>query len=104
VLVVGKDGRKAAGRIEEDGSYTIHNAPPGPVEVAVVSRDPLVQTWATNLRESRERPTAKLFATSAPIDRRKWFPLPPKFEDPGMSGLTLTLTTGKNTFDVDLQP
>ncbi len=102
VVIAGKDGRSAAGPIKPDGTFEVANAPTDAVSVAVVSRDPLLQTWATNIKVSRNRPTRAAFSAS-PVDRKKWFPLPAKFEDPSNSGVATTLKRGDNEFNVDLQ-
>ena len=72
-----------------------------PVSVAVVSHDPLVQHWATGLKTTRVRPTASIFS-AAPVDRQRWFPLPPQYEEPASSGLTLLLSKGANQLDITL--
>ena len=102
VVVAAKDGRVAEGPINPDGTYTVESAPAGVVAIGVVSRDPLVQTWQTNIRQSRDRVTAKSFGKS-PVDRKKWFPLPPQLEQPENSGLSLTLQKGDNEFNIELQ-
>lgn len=101
VVVVGQDGRTAAGRIEADGTFKVENAATGAVSVAVVSRDPLVQNWASNIKATRARPTSKSFSAS-PVDRKQWFPLPTHFEDPHSSGVTLRLRSGDNQNDLHL--
>lgn len=101
VVVFGKDGRSSSGRIEADGTYRVENAATGAVSVAVVSRDPLVQNWASNLKTTRARPTSKAFSAS-PVDRKLWFPLPTHFEDPQSSGVTLLLKSGDNEKDLNL--
>lgn len=102
VVIASKDGRTAAGAIKPDGTFAVTDAPTDAVTIAVVSRDPLIQTWATNLKESRNRPTSKTFSPS-PVDRKKWFPLPAKYEDPSNSGVTAILKRGDNEFNVELQ-
>jgi len=103
VVLVGPDGRCASGRIEPDGTYRVENASLGAVSVGVISRDPLVQNWATNLKSSRVRPSAKLFSAPPPVDRQRWFPLPPQYEEPAVSGVTLLLKKGANETDIALQ-
>lgn len=103
VVLVGADGRCAAGKIEPDGTFRVENASPGSVNVGVISRDPLVQNWATNLKSTRNRPTAKLFSTPPPVDRSRWFPIPPQLEEPANSGVTLTLKSGTNEKNIALQ-
>lgn len=102
VVLVGPDGRCAAGRIEQDGTYRVENASTGAVTVGVISRDPLVQNWATNLKSTRNRPTAKLFSAKPPVDRNRWFPLPAHFEEPASSGVTLSIKGGTNETDITL--
>ncbi len=102
VVVVGADGRIASGKIESDGTYRVEDAATGPVSLGVISRDPLVQNWASNIKATRSRPTAKAF-TASPVDRKKWFPLPLHYEDPAQSGLTAKLKRGGNEHDIQLQ-
>jgi hypothetical protein len=102
VIVVGADGRAASGAIEPDGTYRVENASPGSVNVGVVSRDPLVQHWATSLKTTRARPSAKVFTTAPPVDRKRWFPIPQQYEEPASSGVTLTLKSGTNETDISL--
>ncbi|MFO0807078.1 MAG: hypothetical protein U0746_00480 [Gemmataceae bacterium] len=102
VVIAGKDGRTAAGAINPDGTFSVANAPTDAVTVGVISRDPLVQTWATNLKETRDRPNKKIFSAS-PVDRKKWFPIPERYEQPSSSGITLILKRGDNECNVELQ-
>jgi hypothetical protein len=102
VILVGADGKSASGQIEQDGTYRVEGAPIGPVSVGVVSHDPLVQHWAKSLKTTRVRPTANIFATAPPVDRRHWFPVPQHYEEPGSSGITLTLKSGSNENDIIL--
>jgi hypothetical protein len=103
VVVVGPDGRSAAGRIEPDGTFTVANAPTGEVAVSVASPDPLVQHYKTQLKSSRDSvPMAQWPAL--PVDRRQWFVIPNRYENPKTSGLALTVGRGKNPFDITLQP
>jgi len=102
VILVGTDGKSASGQIEPDGTYRVEGAPIGPVSVGVVSHDPLVQHWAKSLKTTRVRPTANIFATAPPVDRRHWFPVPQHYEEPGSSGITLTLKSGSNEKDITL--
>lgn len=104
VVLRGPDGKSAAGRIEQDGSYTVKDAPTGEVLVAVSSPDPLVQHYATQLKSSRERvPVAQWSAPT--VDRKQWFSIPNRYENPATSGITLTVTRGNNPGkDVALTP
>jgi hypothetical protein len=104
VVLRGPDGRSAAGRIEADGTYTVRDAPTGEVVVGVSSPDPLIQHYATQLKSSRERvPVAQWAAPS--VDRRQWFTIPNRYENPATSGLTLSVSRGTNAkCDLSLQP
>jgi hypothetical protein len=102
VIVVGTDGRSAAGKIESDGTFRVENAPAGQVNVGVVSHDPLVQHWATSLKTTRARPTANVFTAAPPVDRKQWFPIPQQYEEPASSGVTLMLKSGQNETDIPL--
>jgi hypothetical protein len=101
VIVAGADGRAASGRIEPDGTYTVTDAPVGEVALGVVSKDPLLQHYATQMRTSRERVSVKKWQPP-PVDRKKWFPLPNQYEDPKTSGLALKLTNGGNEHNIVL--
>ena len=101
VLLVGADGRAASGRIEPDGSYAVTNAPQGEVQVGVISKDPLVQHYATQIKTQRERVALKKWE-ALPVDRRQWFPLPPQYEDPKTSGLATTISRGSNQYEINL--
>jgi hypothetical protein len=103
VVLVGKDGIAAAGRIETDGTYTVEKAPVGEVSVGVVSKDPVYVHRVTVLKNTREQVTAAALAPPPGVDRRKWMPLPQQYEDPTSSGLSTTIRKGTNEFDINLR-
>ncbi len=100
IILVGADGRSAVGRIEPDGSFTVTNVPTGEVGVAIISPDPLVQHYATQLKTSRDRIPVAMWA-APPVDRQQWFVLPQRYENATTSNLTLNLKRGNNR-DCDL--
>lgn len=103
VILVGPDGRSVAGRLQPDGAYTVSDAPMGEVAVAVISPDPLIDHYKTQIRSSRVAvPVAEWPAP--PVDRQQWFLLPKHYEDPRTSDLKLTVNRGRNEFDVTLAP
>jgi hypothetical protein len=101
VVLVGSDGKTVAGRIAPDGTYTVENAPAAAVSVAVVSQDPLYSHYALQIKSSREKIPVKQWAAPS-VDRKLWFPLPKRYEDPKSSGLTLILSRGANQCDLEL--
>jgi hypothetical protein len=103
VVLVGEDGRSAAGRIQPDGSFTIANAPTGEVVATISSPDPLVQHYATQLKASRERLPVTQWA-APPVDRQQWFVLPKKYESALTSDLKVVVKRGDNPCDLTLTP
>jgi hypothetical protein len=103
VVLVGEDGRSAAGRIQPDGSFTVANAPIGEVVATVSSPDPLVQHYATQLKSSRERLPMTQWA-APPVDRQQWFVVPKRYESAMSSDLKMTVKRGSNPWDLTLTP
>jgi hypothetical protein len=101
VILYGPDGQAAAGRIEPDGTFTVEKVPATPVSVAVVSQDPVYGNYMLQMKSSRVKFTKKQW-TPPPVDRKQWFPLPKRYEDPKSSGLTLILARGTNRCDLEL--
>jgi len=101
VIVVGPDGNATSGRIQPDGTFTVENVPPAAVNVAVVSRDPAVQHSMEQIRGNRNRVAPKMWE-APPVDRKQWFPLPTRYEDPQTSGLSVLLSKGTNRHDIEL--
>ncbi len=97
-LSADKTARSAA--IGPDGSYAVEGVPPGIVKIGVISRDPSRGRTAipgqTPVR--RNKPGA---APAAPAPG--WFPLPARLEDPGNSGLSLEVGSGRVHYDIDLK-
>jgi hypothetical protein len=78
-------GREAMMPIGPDGRYEIPDPPPGEVKVAVTAGPP-----------------AMLLPKNAPKDPT--LPdLPARYADPATSGLSLTVTGGRQTFDITLE-
>jgi hypothetical protein len=101
VILYAPDGTATAGVIDPDGTYTVHNAPAVAVGIAVISHDPQVQHVATQIKTLRERVSMKKWQPP-PVDRKNWFPLPKRYEDPKTSGLSVILTKGKNEHNIEL--
>jgi hypothetical protein len=62
-----------------------------------------VQHYATQIKTSRERVPVSQWA-ALPVDRKQWFTLPRRYEDPKTSGLTLTVGRGTTPCELSLQP
>lgn len=96
VILVSSDGAAAAaGPIKPDGTYTVTGMKPGEVRVGVISRDPAVQQRQHNKRWAKITRPVEQASLKAPVDRKKWFFLPPKFEEPETSGVSFTLKGGQ---------
>jgi hypothetical protein len=90
VQLVGSDGAKAGGPVGIDGSYVVDDPPVGPVRIAVVGSQ-----RGGLYSKSDKRPT--LGAGHTAREKR----LAP-FKDPEKSGLSFTVTRGKQQHDVRL--
>jgi hypothetical protein len=78
--VVFTDGKASSGTdLQADGNYKLTNAPIGTLRVAVV--------------------TPMAMAKGNP----KFIKVPPKYQDPNTSELTVTTVRGANTFDIPLK-
>ena len=87
--------------IEKGGTYSIKGIPIGDAIVTVSSSNP----HAHNRNKERKALLGKALPrkvqqTSQAIDN--WFPIPEKYNDVNASGLTVTIETGVNTFDIPL--
>jgi hypothetical protein len=97
VIVVSADRTARSAAIEPDGSYSVADISPGPVKLAVISRDPS----KARTRPKPGRPTAP---GKEETDKAVagWFELPRLYEDPEKSGIHATLGSGRVTWDIDL--
>jgi hypothetical protein len=103
VVVVGSDMLPHYGTIEDDGGYTVPSVPTGLAKIAVFSPGPDGARPAyPDLPDAEpvlpKRASARVFRG----DPQKWFPLPDKYRDFDASGLGLTVTSGENRLDLDL--
>ncbi len=113
VVILASDQKPYHGLIGEDGSYKIEGVPPGECKVAVSSPNPKGEQnlrGSENLRGSGRslggdvKTEVKFEADNAAAAAPKgWFPIDPKYEDFASSGISLTVTSGKNTLDIDLK-
>jgi hypothetical protein len=95
------DNKTEMSQIDEDGSYTIPQVPPGPVKISV-------ETASLKKTGSRKSYGPKDIApgTYTPPDpteaKRRYVEIPARYEDPQQSGLTYTVTRGSQTHDINL--
>src|SRR5437588_3553045 len=89
VILVSTDGvTAAAGPIKPDGTYTVTGMKPGEVRVGVISRDPTATQRQHNQRWAKITRPVEQASVKAPVDRKKWMKLPPKYEEPETSGIS----------------
>lgn len=79
IIVAGKEGAAVQGTIGENGRYVVQNAPLGEVRIGV-------NTVATKVTAAKTG--------------HKVVEIPGKYIDPTKSGITTTVNSGSNTFDI----
>jgi hypothetical protein len=87
--------------IEEDGTYTIPNVAAGPAKISVTT---------SYMKPSRSRRYYKVpegapegLGGGDPNLAKRYVLIPDKYEDPESSGLTYTVKSGPQTFNIPLQ-
>jgi hypothetical protein len=76
-------------QIASDGTYTVRQLPAGPVKIAV-------QTPPHIVVNDPQMPSQPDVSAPPPV------PIPPKYRDPNASGLTLNVTGGSQTHDIEV--
>jgi hypothetical protein len=89
------------GVVEEDGRYLVTRAPLGEVKIGVNTEAMRSQAIGQQMAQSYKGPGAKAAGRAAAV---KFISLPAKYQDPETSGITTTIKSGKNTFDIVLTP
>src|SRR5262245_47087761 len=101
VIFHAADGRSDSGNIDREGNYTISQAPVGPVKVPVDTGParpvPPPKITAPG-KDPPKHPGDKAGANPPAAPPRKVV-IPEKYKHPDQSGLTFTVTGGKQTFD-----
>jgi hypothetical protein len=121
VSIIPQAGGALTGEIKQDGTYTIAKVPTGPAKVAVETasvrpsamgggqaRGPAgyyakMAKEAPSGTPSGADPTQFIPGGQKPSDPKKYVPIPEQFGDVEKSGVTLTVTGGKQPFDIDLK-
>ena len=113
IAFTSEDGRGATSGIA-DGTYLATGVPTGAVKVTVTTpeaaKTPRPKGGAVDLSKKfgppkgvELPPEAKGAKFNPYGESENVVSIPKKYGDPAQSGLTLTVTSGKNTFDVDLK-
>jgi hypothetical protein len=91
VIFVARDGSRMSAVIAKDQTYTITNAPPGLVRIAVKShpRVPPALSRSSDPNGPAQAPAVEL---------------PPRYADPDQSGLTYTVKKGRHNHNIKLDP
>jgi hypothetical protein len=92
------DERVEAAPILPDGTYRLRRAPLGQVGVGVDNPPPSRPAVARAALDPSEAAEVREAAAQA----RNFVAVPPRYRDPGSSGITTTLKGGENTFDIAL--
>jgi hypothetical protein len=112
VVMMGSDDKSVTGNIDAEGNYTVRGVRAGAVRVAVVSPDPAsvyadrlkgVKSMLPKRKQDRLAHLPSAPDGAPPFDRSKWFPLPRQYEQVETSGITATIHSGDNTFDIELK-
>lgn len=85
--------------IESDGSYSIKGVAAGISKISITCQDPKYAEFMKQLSESARNPKVPK-PKGNPEDFDK---IPSKFTNPESSGLTYTVKSGSQTFDIELK-
>jgi len=100
IIFVGTDGKKVEAPISPDGTYLVENPPTGSVKIAVTSFGNMAMPTPSGGKD-----TDKLMgADKGKVTTKMGVPPPAKYASADSSGLTFTVTTGKQKHDIDLAP
>jgi hypothetical protein len=89
--------RTASGDIAEDGSYTVPNAPVGPVKVMVMTFRPATPGKMPEMHMGEH--------SGKPGDKPpRYVAIPDRYGDPEKSGLQTTIQPGEQQYDIPLAP
>lgn len=96
ITFVAADGKKTGfTNIAADGSYKLVEPPLGQVKIGVEVKPP------PNIAEGKQATKATIEDAAHP--KLEPVTIPAAYADPGKSGLSKELKTGKNTFDIELK-
>ncbi len=107
VMAIASDGIPYYGKIEPDGTYKIADVPAGTAKIAVNSPNPVpdpgkvAAAKAGAKRGGREQ--ADPITAGPTSDPKLWFAIPAKYGDPNTSGKEVSIKSGANTINIDLE-
>ena len=87
VKLVSADNKVATGGVGSDGTYSVADAPEGPVKIGVIGV-----------------PTGTVKVDMPGMSAATGEPIPARYADPNSSGLTYTVKKGYQTYDIALTP
>jgi hypothetical protein len=97
VRVVTESG-SAEGNVGEDGRYKVENVPTGPVKIGVNTNAAKGDYTSATMSRSYKGPEFK--GKTGPVQLPKFVSVPAKYAEPDTSGITTTIQSGSNTFDI----
>jgi hypothetical protein len=105
VMITAANGWVGASLINEDGTYSIPNVPPGPAKIAVDTQysDPVPLSPAARQHKKRPPPPPEAMKVPSGLTIHPPVKIPDKYKQPETSGLTLEVTGGRQTFDINLE-
>jgi allophanate hydrolase subunit 1 len=101
-----ESGGVMSSAIEEDGSYTIANVPPGNVKITVETdsfRPSVQQRDAGGAPAFMKKYIREKDPQAAEERAKRYVKIPPQYSDPDKSNLTYAVKSGKQDHDIDLK-
>jgi hypothetical protein len=104
-MVFDAAGTPHSADITPEGTYTVSGVPVGVVQVSVQSPDPALSVLPPQIaqRQKERQFNPPVSRPRPPANRDSWFLLPAVYSTPASSGLSTSLKSGPNSFDIDLK-
>ena len=105
VTFAGEDGKNPQiAQIAEDGSYSVEKIPVGPVKITVATKSSVKQGKQPrkNLPPTNVTPPPGYIPQDASDGGKPLVEIPAKYSDSEKSGLTYTVTSGSQSYDIKL--
>lgn len=101
VTFLGSNQQVSTSPIDAEGNYTIAKVALGPAKISVTPPPPAPTGMMMKMDPSKMGGDAEKPTESAPA--AKAVPIPENYQNPEKSGLTYTVTKGKNEHDIELK-